>query len=225
MEINTNRKIIIQINKTGEAWAYVQMSAHVARKELMVKKEINKDKTWFASRDETSKEIKSLEIEKTRAITNAGSQHSVGGHSALAIVPISSDALVVASSGALVVVPSGALVVAPSDTALVPSETIGGTVALSAKKPKMTHAQKLAKKYDDSQRKEAQGKFDRKKKGGIETLPVKTNVSTYQQRLSNIMHMERNLDTLLSKGKPTFKDHRSDMLFDDLRKCNAGSGS
>lgn len=93
------------------------------------------------------------------------------------------------------------------------------------KKNKMTHAQKLAKKYEEDKRKEAQGLFDKRKGGGIENLPVKQNVNSYKQRLNNIMHMERNLDTLLNKGKPTFKDQRSDMAYDDLRKCGAGAAN
>jgi len=106
--------------------------------------------------------------------------------------------------------------------AVVPSQSDSGN---APEKKRLTHAQKIAKKYEDDKRKEAQGLFDKKKGGGVENLPVKQNVTSYRQRLNNIMHMERNLDTLLGRGKPSFKDQRSDMAYDDLRKCGAGAAN
>ena len=37
--------------------------------------------------------------------------------------------------------------------------------------------------------------------------------------------MERAVEKQLKRDKPTFKDHRSDLLLEDLRKCNPGAGN
>jgi hypothetical protein len=55
------------------------------------------------------------------------------------------------------------------------------------------------------------------KKAGI-PLP-KGQVGSYKQRLGNIKEIERALNKQLGHKKPTFKDHRSDLLFADLKKC------
>jgi hypothetical protein len=85
-------------------------------------------------------------------------------------------------------------------------------------KGKKTHAQKLAATFEQKARKEAkQGQlvpFDAAK--GV-PLP-KGQVSTYKQRLGNIKVMERAVDKQIGRAKPTFKDHRSDMLHADLKK-------
>lgn len=90
-------------------------------------------------------------------------------------------------------------------------------------KPVKTHAQKLAATYEQEQRREKQKKLVLATKNE-HGLPGGA-VNTYRQRLGNIRAVERDLDKQLNRKKPNFKDHRSDLLLDDLRKCNPGAGN